>query len=161
MAKTCQITIPLLFHYICQLLLWIVHVQYTNLVQFLGLRPPPKIFISIRALLHNRLLGLGRRLSDDIVLCCNTSCTSHQTLLVEISNQLVTCLKSAADFTIPIAGAGRHSRVAGWSQFVKTELTASQWWHTTGLGVPLSNNLSKRKRWSTKLKALEASIRQA
>ena len=63
-------------------------------------------------------------LSDDIVLCCNPSCTSHQTRLDEISNQLVTCLKSAADFTIPSAGAGRHPRVAGWSQFVKPELTA-------------------------------------
>ena len=82
-----------------------------------------------QSIVAQSLVGLGRMLSDDIVLCCNPSCTSHQTRLDEISNQLVTCLKSAADFTIPSAGAGRHSRVTGWSQFVKPELTASQWWH--------------------------------
>ena len=82
-----------------------------------------------QSIVAQSLVGLGRMLSDDIVLCCNPSCTSHQTRLDEISNQLVTCLKSAADFTIPSAGAGRHPRVAGWSQFVKPELTASQLWH--------------------------------
>ena len=130
MAETCQITIPLLSHLICLLLLWIVHVEYTNLLQFLGLRPPPKTSVSIRALyVAHSLVSLGSMLSDDIVLCCNPLCTSHQTLLDEISYELVTCLKSAADLTVPSAGTGRHPRVAGWSQFVKPELTASQWWH--------------------------------
>ena len=92
-------------------------------------KPTSKDIYQYQSIVAQSLVGLGRMLSDDIVLCCNPSCTSHQTLLVEISNQLVTCLKSAADFTIPSAGAGRHPRVAGCSQFVKPELTASQWWH--------------------------------
>ena len=51
-----------------------------------------------QSIVAQSLVGLGRMLSDDIVLCCNPSCTSHQTRLDEISNQLVTCLKSAADY---------------------------------------------------------------
>ena len=82
-----------------------------------------------QSIVAHSLVSLGSMLSDDIVLCCNPLCTSHQTLLDEMSYELVTCLKSAADLTVPSAGTGRHSRVAGWSQFVKPELTASQWWH--------------------------------
>ena len=130
MAETCQITIPLLSHLICLLLLWIVHVQYTNLLQFL------KDICQYQSIVAHSLVSLGSMLSDDIVLCCNPLCTSHQTLLDEISYELVTCLKSAADLTVPSAGTGRHPRVAGWSQFVKPELTASQWWHKLWLVLP-------------------------
>ena len=82
-----------------------------------------------QSIVAHSLVSLGSMLSDDIVLCCNPLCTTHQALLDEISNELVTCLKSATDFAVPSAGTGRHPRVAGWSQFVKPELTASQWWH--------------------------------
>ena len=46
-----------------------------------------------QSIVAQSLVGLGRMLSDDIVLCCNPSCISHQTRLDEISNQLVTCPK--------------------------------------------------------------------
>ena len=42
---------------------------------------------------------------------------------------MITCLQSAADSTIPSAGTGQHPSIAGWSQFVKLELSASRWWY--------------------------------
>ena len=41
-----------------------MHVQHTNLLQFLGLRPPPHSLVSLRS-----------RMSDDVISCCNPLCT--------------------------------------------------------------------------------------
>ena len=68
-------------------------------------------------------------LDDDIISCCNPACTVHQQQLKQVCDQLVDCLKVAANRSIPGIAPGKHSCIAGWSQFVKLELQASQWWH--------------------------------
>ena len=72
---------------------------------------------------------LSSCLVDEVVFCCNPSCTVHRQLLEEVSDQLVKCLQQAAKSPIPPRGPGRRRKVAGWSEFVKPELAASQWWY--------------------------------
>ena len=74
-------------------------------------------------------MTLNRVLDDDIIICCNPAYTAHQQQLEQVCDQLVDCLKVAADSYIPSKGSGKRPRVAGWSQFVKPELQVSQWWH--------------------------------
>ena len=83
-----------------------------------------------------------------LFFCCNPSCTIHQQCLEQICHQLVQCLKVAADSTIPCRGQGRRPRVAGWSQFVKSELVASQWWYKLWIeaGSPAAGVLFQLKK---------------
>ena len=94
------------------------------------------------------LATLSSELTDEVVFCCNPSCTIHQQCLEQICHQLVQCLKVAADSTIPCRGQGRRPRVAGWSQFVKSELVASQWWYKLWIeaGSPAAGVLFQLKK---------------
>ena len=58
------------------------------------------------------------------------------------------CLKEAADSSIPCRGPGLHRKVAGWSEFVKPELAASQWWYKLWLeaGYPSAGVLFQLKK---------------
>ena len=75
------------------------------------------------------LAVLNSSLGDEVVFCCNPSCTAHQQHLEQVCDKLVKCLKEAADSSIPCRGPGLHRKVAGWSGFVKPELAVSQWWY--------------------------------
>ena len=63
-------------------------------------------------------------------------------------DQLVKCLKDAADCSIPCKGPGKQPCIAGWSQFVKPELQASQRWHKLWLdaGSPSAGVLFQLKK---------------
>ena len=57
--------------------------------------------------------------------------------LEQVCDQLVDCVKVAADSLIPGKSHGKRPRIAGWSQFVKPELQVSQWWHKLWIPVPI------------------------
>lgn len=101
-----------------------------------------------RDFVSSSLAVLGDRLSDDVVFCCNPSCTVHQHILDEICLQLVNCLERAAHFSIPSTDISQRRRVAGWSQFVKPELKHSQWWHRLWVeaGSPTAGVLFQLKK---------------
>ena len=71
------------------------------------------------------LVSLSSLLRNDVVLCCEPSCTAHQDLLERVCTKLVSSLKAAAESSIPRSGQRRRTGVAGWSQFVKPELETS------------------------------------
>ena len=79
------------------------------------------------------LESLNMMLDDAIITCCDPACTAHQQQLEQVCDQLVKSLKIALDCSIPGKGPGKQLRIAGWSQFVKPELQASQRWHSFGL----------------------------
>ena len=73
---------------------------------------------------------------------------AHQQHLEMVCGQLVKCLKEAAESSIPCRGSGRRRKVAGWSEFVKPELVASQWWYKLWLdaGSPSAGVLFQLKK---------------
>ena len=84
---------------------------------------------------------------NDVVLCCEPSCTAHQDLLEGVCTKLVSSLKAAAESSIPCSGQRRRTGVAGWLQFVKPELEASRWWYKLWIdaGSPSAGVLFSRK----------------
>ena len=89
----------------------------------------PENISQYQAAVLQSLIKLNCSLGDEVVFCCNPSCTVHHLLLEQVCDQLVKCLQEAAKSSIPCRGPGRRRKVAGWSKFVKPELAASQWWY--------------------------------
>ena len=97
---------------------------------------------------EHMLESLNMMLDDAIITCCDPACTAHQQQLEQVCDQLVKCLKVAGNCSIPGKGPGKRPRIAGWSQFVKPELQASQWWHKLWLeaGSPSAGVLFQLKK---------------
>ena len=85
---------------------------------------------------------------NNVVLCCEPSCTTHQDLLEGVCIKLVCSLKAAAESSIPRSGQRRRTGVAGWSQFIKSELEASRWWYKLWIdaGSPSAGVLFQLKK---------------
>ena len=89
--------------------------------------------------------------SDEVLCCCDPSCSVHQHQLEWVCTRLVSQLRASAESCIPSGSAGHRRRrpaVAGWSQFVKPELEASQWWYKLWLeaGSPCAGVLFQLKK---------------
>ena len=108
----------------------------------------PEIIGQYQSSVLQSLAALSSSLDDEVVLCCNPLCTAHHQHLELICGQLVKCLKEAAESSIPCRGSGRRRKVAGWSEFVKPELVASQWWYKLWLdaGSPSAGVLFQLKK---------------
>ena len=118
MAGTCLSTILLPFLLVFPQLLWNLRQEYTIWPLLRGLGPPLKTYMYAKYQngIACSLVSLENMLSDDIVSCCNPSCSSHQVQIEKICNQFVNLLTTTAGSTIPGTGTGWARGVDGWSQ---------------------------------------------
>ena len=76
-----------------------------------------------QSVVQHSLVSLNSVLDDDIISCCNPACTAHQKQLEQVCDQLVDCLKVAADSSIPGEGPGKCPRNCWLVTICQTRIT--------------------------------------
>ena len=88
-------------------------------------------------------------LSNELLSCCDPSCSSHQSLLNETCTQLLQCITNAATASFPKVSTRAYShRVPGWNDAARSFRTTASFWNRlwTQCGRPSSGVLSQIKR---------------
>ena len=108
----------------------------------------PESICDYQGTVQQLLERLSINLTDEVVLCCNPTCSVHQNQLEDVCANLVSGLRDAARTTIPSSRSGRRRRIAGWSQLVKPELDSCRWWYNLWLdaGSPSAGVLFQLKK---------------